>query len=99
MNNRRMESYDVYMELELYKKRLAKLKEESEKLDEAWSAAIKYAEDEELPRDKWDEADAAVDAAQKAYKTCEEKVESISNIVKLMADLAEEMEFLEGLDK
>jgi hypothetical protein len=99
MNNKRMESYDVYMELELYKKRLAKLEAESEKLDEAWSAAIKYAEDEELPRDKWDEADAAAEAAQKAYKVCEEKVETITNIVRLMTELAEEMEFLEELDK
>lgn len=99
MNNKRMESYDVYMELELYKKRLAKLEAESEKLDEAWSAAIKYAEDEALPRDKWDEADAATEAAQKAYKDCEVKIDTITNIVRLMAELADEMEFLEELDK
>lgn len=93
--DKRLDSYGVFTELELYKKQLAKLNDERDKLDEAWSAASKYAEDENLPRDKWDEAEAAADEACKAYKTCEEKIDAIENILRLLRELNDELEFLE----
>lgn len=67
-------------------------------LDEAYSAAIAYAENEALPREQWDAADAAVDKAGKAYHDAKDAVDTIDELLEHLKRVHDCLDFLKYIN-
>lgn len=91
----KIQAYDVFMDMRAYKDMLPKLRDELEALEDTERAAWEAYEDEALPKSEWKAYEVIAEQATKSRKNMAEKIDCIENIIKLMRDLNEELEFLE----